>query len=278
MQKLIVKNEYFSPEDTLSCGQVFRYKKYKNGYLVISEDKICYAYNEGENVIIDSENPDYFYNYFDLSRDYNEIFNFAVNYGNKTLKNSANLGKGIRILKQSAFEMLLTFIISQNNNIKRITSTVEKLCEKVGKKLNSPFGEYYAFPTLNELKTLTEQDYKDLGFGYRAKYIISLIEKFSDGFSIENLKNLTDDELYLTLTKLEGVGDKVASCIMLFGFFRTSFFPVDTWIEKVYLQDFNGTLKDRKKISKWFISEFNQYSGFIQQYLFHYKRIIKNKP
>ena len=272
MTSLTVKSEYFNPIDTLSCGQVFRYKPYEKGYLLISGDKICYIYKEGDDIVIQTEYKDYFYNYFDLSRDYFNIYNLAVNYGNQTLKLSAESGKGIRILKQDAFEMLFTFIISQNNNIKRITSTVEKLCEKVGKKLTSPFGDYYAFPTLEEFSVLTDKDYKELGFGYRGKYFICLIENLKNGLSIERLKSYEDSKLYSKLTSFCGVGDKVANCVMLFGFFRTKTFPVDTWIEKIYLEDFNGTLKDRKKISEWFISEFNEYSGYIQQYLFHYKR------
>ena len=274
MTSLTVKSEYFNPIDTLSCGQVFRYKPYEKGYLLISGDKICYIYKDGDNVVINTEFEDYFYNYFDLSRDYQGIYNLAVNYGNSTLKLSAESGKGVRILKQDAFEMLFTFIVSQNNNIKRITSTIEKTCERVGKKLTSPFGDYYAFPTLEELSILTESDYKELGYGYRGRYFICLIESFKNGLSIECLNGLDDSELYSALTSFCGVGDKVANCVMLFGFFRTKTFPVDTWIEKIYLEDFKGTLKDRKKMSEWFISEFGEYSGFIQQYLFHY---IRNK-
>ena len=275
MEKLIVKSEYFNPIDTLSCGQVFRYKPYKKGYLLISDDKICYIYNENGNSIIKTEYKDYFYNYFDLSRDYSKIYDKAVSYGSNTLKLSAKLGKGIRILRQDAFEMLFTFIISQNNNISRITSTVEKLSEKVGKLCTSPFGSYYAFPTVDEMSLLTEEDYKALGFGYRGKYFISLITEINCGLSIENLKLLSTEKLYQALTSLLGVGDKVANCVMLFGFNKTQTFPVDTWIEKLYYVDFNGELKDRKKISKWFISEFKEYSGFIQQYLFHYKRNLE---
>ena len=274
MNKIIVNGEFFSPIDTLSCGQVFRYKEYKKGYLLISLDKICYIYTEGENTVIETEHEDYFRNYFDISRDYAEIFSKAINYGTKTLNLSAKAGKGIRILKQDAFEMLFTFIISQNNNVKRISLITERLCEKVGKKVSSPFINYNAFPTLEELSTLTEKDYKELGFGYRGNYFISVINSIKNGLDIENLKLLSNQELYKTLTSLRGVGDKVANCIMLFGFFRTKTFPVDTWIEKIYLNHFNGKEKDRKKMSEWFIAEFGEYSGYIQQYLFHY---IKNQ-
>ena len=274
MNKIVLNGEFFNPEDTLFCGQVFRYRKYDKGYLLISLDKICYIYTDGEYTVIETEDEDYFRNYFDLSRSYAEIYNKAINYGNETLNLSAKSGKGIRILKQDAFEMLFTFIISQNNNVKRISLIIERLCEKVGKKVSSPFISYNAFPKLEELSTLTEKDYKELGFGYRGNYFIKVISALQSGVDVEKLKLLADNELYNALTSLHGVGDKVANCIMLFGFFRTKTFPVDTWIEKIYINHFNGKLKDRKKIAEWFIAEFGEYSGYIQQYLFNF---IRNK-
>ena len=170
---------------------------------------------------------------------------------------------------------MLSFIISQNNNIKRIISTIEKLCEKVCIKLNSPFGEYYPFPTVEQLKTLTESDYKSLGFGYRGKFFINLLKDVENGLLIDSFKSLNDVDLYNALTKINGVGDKVANCVMLFGFYKTKTFPVDTWIEKIYLNDFKGNLKDRKKISKWFIDKFQENAGYYQQYLFYYKRSLE---
>ncbi|MBQ3235004.1 MAG: hypothetical protein IJA97_02470 [Clostridia bacterium] len=272
MDKIVVSNEYFNPLDTLSCGQIFRYKQFNNGYLVISKDKICYIYNIDNEVVIQTEDKEYFYNFFDIDTDYSKIVNYALNYGNQTLTRSATLGKGIRILHQDPFEMLFTFIISQNNNIKRISSTVEKLCERVGTKLSSPFGDYYAFPSATQMSVLTEADYKEMGFGYRGRYFIELISLINGGFNVYDLSAYSDSNLKQALTSLVGVGEKVANCVSLFGYYRTSAFPVDTWIEKIYIDDFSGTLKDRKKITEWFENEFKEYSGYIQQYLFHYKR------
>lgn len=272
MEKLVVSNRYFSVKDTLLCGQIFRYRNYDRGYLVASTDKICYVYEYGDSVVIESDDISYFKTFFDLETDYSLIVKKALDYGNETLTKATNMGNGIRILRQDPFEMTFSFIISQNNNIKRIQKTIEKLCEKCGKKLNSSFGEYYAFPTANEMQSLTDSDYKEMGFGYRGRYFIDLIEKIKNGYLIEALKSLSRDELYNELIKINGIGDKVANCITLFGFYKTDSFPVDTWIEKIYIEDFNGTLKDRKKMTEYFISEFTEYSGYIQQYLFNYKR------
>ncbi|MBR3804980.1 MAG: hypothetical protein IKJ14_06515 [Clostridia bacterium] len=272
MDKIVFQKEYFNPLDTLSCGQIFRYKQFNNGYLVFSKDKVCYLYENDNSIVIETDDKDYFYNFFDLSTDYSLIYNSAVSYGNKTLTLSAKQGKGIRILKQDPFETLFSFIISQNNNIKRITQTIEKLCEKVGAKISSPFGDYFAFPTAKQMSNLSESDYKEMGFGYRGTYFIKLLSDIKNGFSVDKLKSLDKSELYKSLTKITGVGDKVASCVMLFGFSTTNSFPVDTWIYKIYLEDFNGTLTDRAKICEWFENEFKENSGYFQQYLFHYKR------
>ncbi len=277
MEKIVFSNEYFNLTDTLSCGQIFRFKEYKNGYLVFSNDKICYAYVDGDNAIIETEDKDYFYNFFDLVTDYSKIYNSAISYGNHTLTLSANLGKGVRILRQDSFEMTFSFLISQNNNIKRISNSIERLSEKVGTKKSSPFGEYYAFPTIEQLKTLTIQDYKDLGLGYRAEYFYGLVELIYQGFLIENLKDLSEQELYNSLVNIKGIGDKVANCIMLFGFYKTKSFPVDTWTYKIYTENFNGTIKNREKVTEWFISEFGDYSGYFQQYLFYYKRSLEKQ-
>ena len=277
MEKIIIPNKFFNVKDTLECGQTFRFKEYDKGYLVFSLDKVCYAYESGENVIIETEYKDYFYSFFDLSTDYEKIFSYANSREEEILVTASSLAKGVRILKQDAEEMLFSFIISQNNFIKRISSTIEKLCKKAGKKINSPFGSYYAFPTAQEMASLTENDYKDLGFGYRGSYFISLIQKINSGYDIEKLKTLNDNLLYRELLSLKGVGDKVANCVMLFGFYKTKSFPVDTWIEKIYLEDFKGTIKDRTKIKEYFISRFQDYSGYIQQYLFYYKRSLEIK-
>lgn len=275
MEKIIVKSEYFCPTQTLECGQVFRYKPYQKGYTVVSRDKICYIYKENDLTVIETETPDYFYNYFDLKTDYESIVSSAKSYGVETLTQASNYAKGIRILKQQPEETLFSFIISQNNNIKRITSTIEKTCELIGEKILSPLGEYHAFPTANEFLTLTDSDYKTLGYGYRSPYIKALANKILNGYNVESYYNLSYNNLIEELTSNLGVGEKVANCVSLFGFSKMESFPVDTWIEKIYREDLNGTLTDRKKITKELVNKFGANSGYYQQYLFYYKRNFK---
>lgn len=277
MQKLKIINEYFNIEDTLTCGQVFRFKPYKDGYLIISADKACYAkqVDNGVELEFNDNDRDYFYNYFDLDRDYSSIFNHANSDSVEVVKTSARLGKGIRILNQDKVEMVFSFIVSQNNNIPRIKGILEKLCLALGEKKTFLDTEYYTFPTVEKMAKMNVEFYKSIGLGYRAEYIYNLA--VSDTFSkdFQSFNNLSTKELIDNLLKIKGVGRKVADCISLFGFHREDCFPVDTWIEKVYREDFKGELTDRNKITEFFISRYGKNSGYIQQYLFYYKRSLE---
>ncbi len=278
MKRIKVKSEYFSIKDTLECGQVFRFITFKNGYKVFSLDKCCYCYNEDGNAFIEcnDDDYDYFYNYFDLDRDYSEIVLSAKNENIDILSKASKAGKGIRILNQEKIETLFSFIISQNNNIPRIKGIIEKLCTTLGEKKEFLGEEYFSFPSVSSLAGQTEEFYKSAGLGYRAGYIKSVAEKIANGYSLEDINLLSTQELKKELTTLHGVGPKVADCVAFFGFRRTDSFPVDTWIEKVYKEDFNGKLTDRKKIALTLVEKFKFNAGYYQQYLFFYKRQIKN--
>lgn len=278
MKKITYMSEYFSVKDTLECGQVFRFVPFKNGYKVFSLDKCCYCYNQGDKAIIECEDNDYdyFYNYFDLDRDYKEIVLSAEKENIDILSKASNAGKGIRILNQEKEETLFSFIVSQNNNIPRIKGIIEKLCTNLGEKKEFFGEEYYSFPSVSSLANQTEEFYKSIGLGYRADYIKSVAQKIVNGYSLEDISALSTEELKKELISLHGVGPKVADCVAFFGFRRTDSFPVDTWIEKVYKEDFNGKLIDRKKIAISLVEKFKFNAGYYQQYLFFYKRQIKN--
>ena len=279
MEKIIVSSEYFCVEDTLSCGQIFRYKQSGEGYIVFSLDKACYLYEQDDSTIIlcEDEDKDYFYNFFDLDRDYKTICDFALNDEFSVVKKSASLGKGIRILNQNILETTFSFIVSQNNNITRIKGILERLCSSLGEKKSFMGQEYYAFPTAEKMAKESEEFYKRIGLGYRAGYIKNTAVSVINGLNLAQLSYLNTKELKKELVKIKGIGAKVADCISLFGYHRADSFPVDTWIEKVYKEDFFGTLTDRDKITDFFIERYGEYSGYIQQYLFYYKRSLEKK-
>lgn len=279
MIKIEYNSNFFNVKDTLECGQVFRFIPYKKGYAVFSLDKTCLVYNENNLAVIECEekDKDYFVNYFDLDRDYLKINKLVKGYGVDLITHSANLGKGIRILNQDKFETLLSFVISQNNNIPRIKKIIEALCQNFGKERQAFDYTYHTFPSPTALASATLESLYSLGLGYRAPYIKSISECVSNGLNLKEIATCGDNELKEKLLSLHGVGPKVCDCVMLFGFRRTKCFPVDTWIEKVYRENMNGEEKDRKKISKELTDKFGENSGYVQQYLFYYKRSLENK-
>lgn len=269
---IIINNiEDFSLDHIFECGQVFRYQKYIERYEVIAKDKYCVLFLDNDCVIISTVDPAYFENYFDLQNDYSVIKEKLSKFS--FMNESINFASGLRILRQDVEETLLSFIISANNNIPRIKKIIEVLCNKKGKD----FGHYRAFPTAYELRDCTEDFFRQIGTGYRARYLVETIKELNSGFNLERLEELPTELARKELMKLKGVGRKVADCILLFGYHKTDSFPTDTWIEKVFMNMFDkeGYTADQK--SKFLSEYFGDLSGYAQQYLFYHARETYNK-
>ena len=192
-------------------------------------------------------------------------------FGGPALTSACKKAAGLRLQNQNCEEMIYSFIISQNNNIPRIKLIISRICEGLGQRTSSPFGDFYAFPSSSALAAKEPEYYRSLGAGYRDVFISDTARRIA-AEGIERLNDLPGDELRRQLLTYKGVGPKVADCICLFGFGRRDAFPVDTWIEKLYREDFGGTLTDRNKINAYLTSLFGQFSGYMQQYLFYAKR------
>lgn len=264
---IITKLQDFNITHILECGQVFRFKKLsEEHYISYSLDKKAEIITYNDRVEILTNDADYFINYFDLDTDYGKIKKDLSKFD--LLKEPIKYGYGIRILKQNLFEMVISFIISANNNIKRIQGIIEKICAFCGKNM----GDYYAFPTLEQLTKCTVQDFKNFGAGYRAEYLYKVCRQLQE-VNLEQIAKTPSNEARKMLCLLMGIGPKVADCILLFGLNRQDVFPVDTWIMKVYQDMFGGNLTNREKIAKYLVDYFgSNISGYAQQYLFYYKR------
>lgn len=285
--KIIVECKEFSPQEILECGQIFSYRKIGQFYFVYPGDKLAVIYFEnGKNVIeILSGDVEFFVEFFDLETDYKKIQNDILQmdfegFNKNIVKKALTFGNGIRILKQEVFETLISFIFSANNNIKRFTNSLEALRRENGKEIMSAKSEvseicdilkkekFYSFPTQNNLQKLEESYFKKIGAGYRAPYLVSTINKFESVLKDE----YSTEELLKNLTNYKGVGRKVGECVLLFSLNRLDVFPVDTWIEKVYFEMTDCDKISREKISKNLVKKFGNLSGYIQQYLFYFKR------
>lgn len=267
---VIIKDD-FEPKIIIESGQCFRAKKIEDRYFFIHKNHVltmrkvsevkwevsCTAY-EWKSI---------WKPYFDLQRNYKEIRE-SIPKEDPYLKEAAEYGKGIRILRQDPFEMVLTFLISQRKSIPAIRTAVEKLCQKYGKEIQREDEIYFAFPTPQELQTVTEKELRTMGMGYRAPYLAAAIEVFSKKPSLlKSYENLSDEKLLEELMKIHGIGIKVASCIALFGYGRTALAPVDVWIERVIQEKYNGTNP---------FKTFGENAGIMQQYMFYYAQKTKN--
>ena len=183
------------------------------------------------------------------------------------MQTALKYGSGIRILNQNLFEMLVSFIISANNNIKRIKNSLNAISKKFGTYMDS----YFAFPTLMQLKKANIDDFVEAGLGYRAEYMYDTIQRLAEQ-DLNNFYSLTTEERLKFLLSLKGVGEKVAHCILLFATHDTSVFPVDTWINKVYNSLTGTTSTNRKVISRELTDKYGNLSGYAQQYFFYYYR------
>lgn len=261
--KIIINGkDDFCPKHILECGQIFSYNKDGDNYIVYSGNKMAKICCEENGYVIETDATEYFVNFFDLKTNYSEIKQELL-HNNKFLQQAINGGAGIRILNQDIFETIISFIISANNNIKRIRKILFAIRERYGDNQ----GEFYAFPKLSQLKKASVQDFKDLGAGYRAEYLFKTIRQLENE-DLSLWKNLSTADLNKKLLSLTGVGQKVADCIMLFAFSKKDVFPVDTWIQKVYSKYFENE-SNRSIIRKNLVQNFKNLSGYAQQYLFY---------
>ncbi len=265
----VLKN--FDVYSTLHSGQVFRVKPVgEKKYMIISGDK-CAILEEGENPIITTNHVDYFVNYFDLDSDYGK---YTAKAKDKYAASAVGFSPSLRIMKQDKFETIINFIMSANNNIKRFSKTLELIAETYGKKMQYLEYEYYAFPTPKELSCAEVSKLKELGCGYRDKYIISTANSILNGFDLDCVVKLDTISGNKKLCELMGIGEKVADCILLFAYQKYDAFPVDTWIEKIYHENYGGESTNRREIRKFFVDKYGKYAGVVQQYIFYYKREV----
>lgn len=259
--------DYFLKTDTLNLlqtlegGQAFRWSHDENNvFSGIAGGKPLKIRQETDGVTflgVDEEDLPLWLGYFDAETDYNAIIErFSAD---KVLKLAAGENRGLRILRQEPFETLISFIISQNNNIPRIKGIISRLCESFGEKC----GEYYAFPSVQRLAELDEADLAPLRAGFRGRYIIDAARKTKDKtVDLGKIYDMTYDEGKAELKRIVGVGDKVADCVLLFAYHKTEAFPMDVWIKRIVAEHYPDGLPECMGSDK----------GIAQQYLFEYFR------
>ena len=208
--------------------------------------------------------------YFELEKDYSSIEKRIASlddYVKKALKNTS----GMRHLKQDFFETIISYIISANNNIPRISKSVNEISKRYGKKIEFDDEEYYLFPTPEQLKDVTIDDYRACGVGFRDKYIYNTVKRINNKeIDLVKMQDMDTPSLRKELLSLMGIGPKVADCILLFSCGRQEVFPIDVWVERVMKKlYFNDENISKKEILKYASDNFGNDAGIVQQHLFY---------
>lgn len=275
--KVILKGvKNFELPHIFDCGQCFRWNRQENdNYIGVAFERVIEVEKKDDQVVIYNTNlkdfNEIWLDYFDLKRDYSGI---KEKFEEDELLNTAvKFGYGIRLLQQDPFELLISFIISANNRIPMIKRAIENISRIYGKPLEYKGNIYYAFPTLEEFDIANEEEGNALGVGFRAKYIMKTLEDLKQGkYDLQTIKAGTDDECHKELQKFNGVGPKVADCIMLFSMGKYSAFPVDVWVKRAMQHFYVAPDVSLPKIREFARNKFGDLSGFAQQYLFYYAR------
>lgn len=254
-----------SPYKTFECGQCFRWNADENGgYVGVASGRAARVLTRGGMAVIECGEEDigFWREYLDMDTDYVKARE-SVMLG-EYLTECAEYGRGIRILRQDKWEALCSFIISQCNNIPRIKSIVEKLCAMFGEAIETPWGVKYSFPTASRVALLEEPELAPLRSGYRAAYIINAARAVASGdIDLEYAATLDGNEARKYLKSLNGVGDKVANCAVLFGLHRMDAFPVDVWIKRALKENLPAGFDP---------ATLGDYAGLAQQYMFFHAR------
>jgi len=284
MEEYILKNpQSFNLEHIFECGQCFRWNKQDDGsYTGIFKANVLNVKQDGNNFVFKGicigNIEDTIEEYFDLNRNY-EKMKSKLEKIDESMANSIKYGEGIRLLNQDLWETIISFIISANNNIPRIKGIIERLSAKYGKEIIFEGKSYYTFPTPEELKDATVEDYRKLGLGFRDIRLYETVHMVLEGkVELEKL-SLEKNTLVVRekLLSLSGVGPKVADCILLFSTLkRLEVFPIDVWVRRVmnelYIKNADENKVNKKEIERVANEKFGNLAGIAQQYLFYWKR------
>lgn len=228
---------------TLLGGQCFSWKEHEGCYQSVCDGRLVTIGNQQD--IIDQGLS----SYFDMDFPYEEAGAYLASLSS-VLAEAISLHPGLHILRQSQWVATISFIMSQNNNIKRITSMYDTLCRTYGRHV---IGDWYTFPDREELSRASEKELRELHFGYRSGYIVKAVQEFSeigDDVPTQKARRLLIDR--------SGIGPKVADCILLYGCHRMDVFPLDTWMKKVMARYFPNKEPEI----------FHPYQALAQQFLF----------
>jgi len=265
----------FDLKSTITCGQIFRYEVLDNdSYLIVTSDRVLIFKQEDDKILVTSNNEEnlkeYVMEYLDLNRDY-DLINQKLISLDKNLIDIIDKSRGLHMIKSNPFETCMSYIISANNSVPSIRNSLNQIAENYGKKVFFNGKDYYLFPGFKDLISVTVEDYRNCKVGFRDKYLYEFVKYLNENNNtLDDLYKMTTDEAYNKLICFAGIGNKVASCILLFAYQRFDVFPVDTWVKK-QMNEMYG-LKTEKEMVKFAKEKYQDNSAIALQYMFHARR------
>lgn len=270
VESITLAVDYFDLKKIAESGQCFRWKELGPGKYLIPSGQTCAIMEQKEpdddlHLLIEEGTLPLWQDYLNYGERYGSIIReareatLADGSPDLFLREVVLEAAGVQILTQDLWETLVSFVISQNNNIPRIKKLVAALCKQFGEHRQLTGHEFYTFPTWERL---AGQDLRGLGLGYRDKYVEQLAQNVTDGrIDLHELTGMETEQARTYLKSIHGVGNKVADCVLLFGLHRVEAFPVDTWIRQVIDERYGG---------KFPVEHYDGHAGIIQQFIFYY--------
>ncbi|MEM0121442.1 MAG: DNA glycosylase [Thermoprotei archaeon] len=292
----LVLNTPLNLDATLSSAQAFQWVRKGKGWLGVADGSVVYLAQSGNTLFYkvygggDWKPEDY----FRLNDDYLHIVE-EIDF-DPLIRKLVKEQPGLRITRQDPWECLLMFVLSTNNNYKRIVKMTLSLNNAFGRKVDTEFGYVHVFPSVETLAETPLQELYACGLGYRAKYVFELARTIKDGgIELVKLRGIPYAQARFALLELPGVGPKVADCVSLFSLEKLESFPIDTWIRRVLAKfyphlfgvELQNLLKNERKslsptiyskIAQKIRSYFGAYAGYAQNQLYyHAKKLIRKR-
>lgn len=265
----------FKLDDTITCGQIFRFfKQDDNSYDIILKDRVINVYMDEEYLCVSSNNENDLEKvvrlYFDLDNDY-ALMNNYLRKSDKKIIPAVDFSSGLMMIRQDPFETIMEYIISANNGVPQIANALNNIAKNYGKKIMFNDKEYFLFPQYKDLKDVSVEEFRNCKVGFRDKYLKLMIDKLNNNeINLDEFYDLDTKEALNKLMENVGIGPKVASCILLFAYQKYDVFPIDTWVKKVMKNDYG--IEGEKNIRDFATKTYGKYSGIAIQYLFNYGR------
>jgi N-glycosylase/DNA lyase len=262
----------FSLGTTLESGQAFRWIEREGWFYGFLGPGLVKVQQQGDRLRCAASHPAltpaYLGRYFALDLDLPHILTL-INV-DMQIHQALVRYPGLRVMRQDGWETLASFICASFNNIKRIESLIERLAQAYGEPVALEGFGGFTFPQPARVAAASEKALRSLGLGYRAPYLKATAQRIVAGtLRLEHLSQVDYATAKKALMGCEGVGDKVADCVALFGFEKYEAFPIDVWMERVMRYYFRHRKMTRGRLHAYAQQRYGAWAGYAQQYLYH---------